>query len=180
MIFSYTTISTLNNKRPYQLENWCLQFPEVSLIIKQIWSDKLIGNPSFILSTKITKCRHSLQKWYMSHEKFNGIDWKRISTTIDQHEHVEDIFQAQTYLSTTYSLMNQASLCFSYWKQRMKDKWLLAEGTSTKICYSMVRVQRKHNSILASQDITGNWISEPQEMMTLVVDFFQKIYTPDH
>lgn len=49
----YSNIShTVLMRRPYQLDYWCLNFTEVSTIIKNIWTPPLMGSSSLVLSPK--------------------------------------------------------------------------------------------------------------------------------
>lgn len=72
LLFSNNSAST--NKRSYQLENRCLMLNEVKVLIQQVLSEYVIGNPSFILAIKQSKVRQKPQKWCIHHNKSNVID----------------------------------------------------------------------------------------------------------
>uniref|UniRef100_A0A803MAL8 RNase H type-1 domain-containing protein n=1 Tax=Chenopodium quinoa TaxID=63459 RepID=A0A803MAL8_CHEQI len=56
-----TNSVSFQKNRPYQSENWCLNFPEIGEIICQVWKIDFPGSPSFVLSSRMSVARNRLR-----------------------------------------------------------------------------------------------------------------------
>uniref|UniRef100_A0A803M053 Pentatricopeptide repeat-containing protein n=1 Tax=Chenopodium quinoa TaxID=63459 RepID=A0A803M053_CHEQI len=65
-------------KRPYRVENWCLNAPAVHDIIVSNFSMFFPGSPMYALSRKLSVSRDRLLAWCVSHKKAWGINWKQL------------------------------------------------------------------------------------------------------
>lgn len=58
--------------RPYQLENWCLSFPEIVRSIEEVWKLHIFGSPMYTLSRRMDSVRNTLRKWCLRNKKNFG------------------------------------------------------------------------------------------------------------
>ncbi|XP_061363641.1 uncharacterized protein LOC133307196 [Gastrolobium bilobum] len=65
------------------------------------------------------------------------------------------------------------------WFQRSRCELLLNGDRNTKFYHNATLSRQRHNRILVLKDENNNWISEPQALKGMVVDFFVKVYTDE-
>lgn len=80
--------------RPYQLENWCLRYPEVLNIIHEIWQLSIAGSSMYCLARRLELLRKRLKSWCLDKKLFWGINWRQIFSELQhQGNHVHTIDQ---------------------------------------------------------------------------------------
>uniref|UniRef100_A0A803MGW7 Uncharacterized protein n=1 Tax=Chenopodium quinoa TaxID=63459 RepID=A0A803MGW7_CHEQI len=64
-------------RRPYRIENWCLEAKEVVELISATCLVHFSGSPQFDLSRCLSVIRDKLRSWCLSHRKSWGINWRK-------------------------------------------------------------------------------------------------------
>ena len=63
------------------------------------------------------------------------------------------------------------------WQQRSKVQWLGLEDCNTKYFHSKASKRRKKNTITRLKDEEGNWCDSNESIASVVVNYFEKLYT---
>ncbi|XP_074297790.1 uncharacterized protein LOC141628564 [Silene latifolia] len=63
-----------SRKRPYRLDNWCLQLPEVIALVSNAWNNPFFGSTSYVLSRKLAAARFAVMNWVIQHRIWYGIN----------------------------------------------------------------------------------------------------------
>ncbi|XP_021743840.1 uncharacterized protein LOC110709888 [Chenopodium quinoa] len=148
IIFDNDAISRIA-KRPYQVENWCLDFHDIRTIIKEEWRRPITESPMYCLTRKLP----------------DGLSSTNITL-------------AQRYLNHVEEAITTAALNVTYWKQRMKETWVATGDLPTSLLYSRVKMRQRRNQVLTLKDDSGTWIENRQQVRDLVVDSMTKILCP--
>lgn len=72
-IWLHTSPRSSKPLRPYQIENWCLSFPEVIGIIHEIWQLRIVGSKMYRLARRMDLLRKRLKAWCLDKRLFWGI-----------------------------------------------------------------------------------------------------------
>ena len=62
------------------------------------------------------------------------------------------------------------------WQQRAKVQWLGLGDRNTKYFHSKASERKKKNTILGLQNEEGNWCSSKDDIASIVVSYFEKLY----
>lgn len=73
IIFNNTP-PTFKKSRPYQIENWCLKFSEVTKLIEEDWRQTMLGSPMFMLCRKLVILRMKIRKWCLDNKTQWGVN----------------------------------------------------------------------------------------------------------
>lgn len=66
------------------------------------------------------------------------------------------------------------------WRQRSKIEWLRDEDRNTKVYHSKASQRRRRNYIKGLFDSNGVWCSQPSRVATIVVDFYQQLFSSNN
>lgn len=72
------TQPSVKRKRPYKLENWCLDFDDIILILANSWNEVSKGSHQFDLQRKMYQCIIQAKIWCINYKKENKINWQDI------------------------------------------------------------------------------------------------------
>uniref|UniRef100_A0A803N6I9 Uncharacterized protein n=1 Tax=Chenopodium quinoa TaxID=63459 RepID=A0A803N6I9_CHEQI len=78
VVFDNSSFQHMSN-RPYQLDNWCLNYTQVRDFVLHTWQRHTIGSPMFSLSKNLELVKRLIRKWCLNNKKFWGVDWKNFS-----------------------------------------------------------------------------------------------------
>lgn len=62
-ILLQTTQAPWSRRRPYQIENWSLQFNDVKTIIVEIWEIQFLGSTAYTITRWLDMLRTRLKMW---------------------------------------------------------------------------------------------------------------------
>ncbi|KAL2943654.1 Gamma-glutamyl phosphate reductase [Bienertia sinuspersici] len=62
-------------RRPYKIEAWCLDDPQIKEIIHQIWTEKEVGSPMFKNMRRQEAAAKACKTWCLERKKQLGITW---------------------------------------------------------------------------------------------------------
>jgi hypothetical protein len=65
------------------------------------------------------------------------------------------------------------------WFQKSRSQWIADGDWNTKYYYSKTIIRRRKNKILTLRDDAGNWIDEPENLKSLVRQFYVDLFTED-
>ncbi|XP_021850152.1 uncharacterized protein [Spinacia oleracea] len=101
----------LKKNRPYQLEAWCLLFPDIASIVEEVWNLVIVGSPMFTLSRKLGLARNRIRNWCLKNKKSRGINWKQFSDPVNQSRlQVSDLQSGSAYMEKIDEMHSNAML----------------------------------------------------------------------
>ncbi|XP_010695105.1 uncharacterized protein LOC104907808 [Beta vulgaris subsp. vulgaris] len=176
-IWLQTTPKPSNPNRPYQLENWCLRYPEVVTITRDIWQLRIAGSPMYTLARKLDSLRKHLKAWCLDKKLFGGINWRKIFSELqNQASQVQTITQGAALVMRHRPLMNEASLALTYWHQRIKDRHLQLADIPSKFLFNRLRQKKTHNYVYILKSATGEWVENHTEIANMIQSHFENLY----
>ena len=177
-IFLQTQVTTRFARRPYQIENWSLNYDEVNMMVYEIWNMHIVGSPSYRLTRRLQILRNRLKTWCLDKRLFWGVNWKSI---LDKLEHlgtqVQTCDQGRVYLQHQRPMIEEINMACSYWRQRMKERYTQAGDLPTKLLFRRFHQKQRSNHIHMLQDGHGSWVSQPQDLTDLIQGHFKSILT---
>lgn len=112
-------------RRPYQVENRCLQFEKIQAIIVNSWEVDGGGSSMFKVKKNLLNIRSKLQNWCLSNRKCWGVNWKETTSSLTQKAgNRVDVAQGNAYIEKINEWLPLCSVKFQYWQQRMMEKWI--------------------------------------------------------
>ncbi|XP_021764240.1 uncharacterized protein LOC110728878 [Chenopodium quinoa] len=117
----YATPKTTSSNRPYQIESWCLSFPDVIGIVQNSWREEVQGSHMFQLSRKLEWVRSRLQQWCLVNKKSWGINWRKMTKFLQvSGENITSLQEGENYIQCINSIIPESKLGYAFWRQRMK------------------------------------------------------------
>ena len=176
-IWFQTTPKGSSPNRPYQLENWCLQYPEVASIVHEIWVLQIAGSPMYQVARKLDSIRQRLKVWCLDKRLFWGINWGRLFSELQhQGNQVHTITEGVSLVMRHRSLITEASLALTYWHQRIKDRHLKFGDVPSKFLFNRLRQKKTQNFVYMLRNSSGDWVENQTEIAQLIQHYFQTLY----
>ncbi|XP_021866146.1 uncharacterized protein [Spinacia oleracea] len=170
---------TRSSNRPYQIESWCLQFPEIKELVHSSWNSRSLGSPMFRLSNSLKKLRTIMQRWYLNNKKMWGINWRGTTKSLETLANgVVSIEQGVEYVEKINEWLPRGALEFEYWRQRMKKNWIKFGDCPTPMLYRRVKQRQVRNEILCLKDKNDNWVEGQKRVEDLVVSSLKEVFNP--
>lgn len=63
------------------------------------------------------------------------------------------------------------------WFQKSREKWIAFGDRNTKFFHTSTIIRRRRNRIEMLKSDDGSWISEPQELETLALEYYKRLYS---
>ncbi|XP_056691660.1 uncharacterized protein [Spinacia oleracea] len=166
--------------RPYQIENWCLEFTEICDLIDRTWRIPCQGSPMFTLSRKLVLLRLKIRGWYLRNKKLWGVNWRELNDNLSTIGlMVKTIAQGGTYIEKVDEAYSTAAIKVKSWKQRMKERWVKEGDLPTKLLYSRVKARQKKNEVLTLKNHAGQWTEGQDQVQDLVVQSLKQVFISD-
>lgn len=67
----------------------------------------------------------------------------------------------------------------TYWRQKVRVKWITEGERNTRFFYSSVVARRRCNRILQLKDGNGEWCADEKKLKEQVVEFYGTIYSKE-
>ncbi|XP_021751008.1 uncharacterized protein LOC110716669 [Chenopodium quinoa] len=179
VITYYSNPITRKSNRPYQIENWCLQIPEVNTIVHDSWKIDMNGSCMFRLSKKLSIVRYNLQNWRLMNKKSWGVNWRNISKELGSvGDNIDSIQKGEHYINQINSIIPECKLNFEYWRQRMKSNWIKYGDCPTTLMYRRVKKKQLQKEILTLKNDEDTWVEGHDEVEQLVLNSVKEIFSP--
>ncbi|XP_074304136.1 uncharacterized protein LOC141638690 [Silene latifolia] len=164
-------------RRPYRLDNWCLQFPEIADIVGRAWATNISGSSMFSLSRKLALVRFKVMEWVINHRTSHDINWADISNDLDSAGmDISDLSSAGVYCDKRNAYLGSIQKRYDYWVQRAKVKATVLDGIPTRFLFSRVKSRSSKQRILALKDSNGTWLHSPADISDEINTFFSSLY----
>ncbi|XP_074297018.1 uncharacterized protein LOC141627690 [Silene latifolia] len=146
-------------RRPYRLDNWCFNSPEIAHIVDCAWKLPFTGSPMYVLSRRLASVRFSIMQWVIHHCLSHGINWSEIQqTTMCSSTEILDVQSATSFQQVRSAQLHLLETQHSYWLQRVKLKIEVLDGLPSRFLYSRVKQRASHQRILALLSSSGEWL----------------------
>ncbi|XP_074301910.1 uncharacterized protein LOC141633330 [Silene latifolia] len=173
-----TTIPCKKPKRPYRVDNWCLDNPEIHWLISSIWNTSCQGPASSAVSFKLSQIRSGILKWVLQNRHRFMIDWSSISHDLSASASlVHDSSSGLNYINNTNSMEHEVHIQHSFWKQRAKSDFQFNDGIPTSYFFSRSKSRQKRLRLISLKNDMGNWTSSDLELSQLVMSHFASLYS---
>ncbi|KAL2923485.1 Nitrilase, partial [Bienertia sinuspersici] len=140
-----TQPTTKKKKRPYRLEAWCFDKPEITHIIEESGKVEAQGSKMFTLQRRLEVIKTECMKWCLDHKKERLL-----------RERIEKEIKDK----------------WAYWQQRAKSKWDDWRDKSTGFFFRSVKTRGVKNEIRAIKDDNDQWIMEESSIKKAFQEYF--------
>ncbi|XP_074283775.1 uncharacterized protein LOC141608312 [Silene latifolia] len=173
-----TSAKVKKPKRPYRVDNWCLELPAIQALISVIWNSSSICNAATSVSLKLAKIRSAILQWVLENRHHFMLDWSLISKDFSvSAAYIQDSSSAFNHITNIRSIEHDVYIQHSFWKQRAKSDFRFNDGLPTSYFFSRSKAREKRLRIFALKNDMGNWISSDMDLSNLIVSHFTCLFT---
>lgn len=150
--------------------------------MRNVWSEKVIGNPMFILVSKLKKVKHkmiSLRRDRFSNVSEAVVEAKKVMITAQEAIQTYPL-NASVDAMEKRALSNYARLARheeSIIKQQSRIQWMDFGDSNTQFFHSSVKERRCRNNILSLKNDNGVMFDEDKEISLECTSFFSNLFT---
>ncbi|XP_074270960.1 uncharacterized protein LOC141594873 [Silene latifolia] len=120
-------------RRPYRLDNWCFNSPEIAHIVDCAWQLPVTGSPMYVLSRRVASVRFSIMQWMIHHRLSHGINWSEIQrTTHFSSTEIVDVHSATTFQHVRFAQLHLLKIQHAYGLQQAKLKNEILDGLPSR------------------------------------------------
>ena len=139
-ILLQATPTSTSARRPYQLENWCLRFNEVCLMVKEVWDLYIAGSLAYVVSRRLDILRKKIKVWCLDKRLFWGVNWQRIFDQLDSQGHQIITPSLGVEYSRQHNIIiNEAAMAITFWRQRTRDNVIKLGDLPSKFLFRRLR-----------------------------------------
>ncbi|XP_074310568.1 uncharacterized protein LOC141646590 [Silene latifolia] len=163
-------------RRPYRLDNWCFNSPEVAQLVACAWQLSIACSPMYVLSRRLADVRFSIMQWVIHHRLSHGINWSEIQNqTQCSSSGIVDVQSATSFQQIRSAQLRLIQTQHAYWLQRAKLKTEVLDGLPSRFLYSRVKQRSSHQRILALLSSSGEWLFTPDQISLEITSFFRDL-----
>ncbi|XP_074318424.1 uncharacterized protein LOC141655234 [Silene latifolia] len=168
----------LKPKRPYRVDNWCLDHSDIQKLVSYIWLTSSSGPVSTSVSKKLGQIRTAILKWVIQNRRQFMLDWSTISQELSASaSQVHESKSGSLYLQNLKVAEQNVHVQHSFWKQRAKSDFSLNDGLHTAFFFNRAKTRQRRLRILSLKDDSGSWTSLDSELSLLITNHFQNLFT---
>ncbi|XP_055959779.1 uncharacterized protein LOC130014847 [Mercurialis annua] len=146
--------------------------------IASIWASPINGSSMFQIHRKLQMTRQFLLSWKKQHfqnPKQQILDIHSKLTLLHQQPanriNWDQIHALERELLVAYQSEEH------YWFQKSKQNWLRWGDSNTKFFHAKTRQRQQKNQIQGLRDANGIWVDTMEDIVPLVLQYFQHLYT---
>ncbi|XP_024011324.1 uncharacterized protein LOC112086588 [Eutrema salsugineum] len=124
---------------------------------------------------RIANCRKDLAKWKRSSNSNSKLNMQRLSEELDK-ESASTSPDFQKMANIKLELLKAIKEEEVYWRQKSKERWLLAGDKNTSFFHGKVKTRRMRNNIAALQDVNGVDRFSEAEKGNIAVEYFSTLF----
>ncbi|KAK1303909.1 hypothetical protein QJS10_CPB11g01512 [Acorus calamus] len=170
--------------KPFKYSETWESHPTFFTTVQEAWKEDFIGNPQFIFVKKLANVKMVLKSW--NKEVFGPIH-HNLRTSKNQlevaqsalHSHPCDpaSISAESVARSNYlSMLSQEE---KFARQKSRQLWLNEGDSNTKFFYNSIKSRSAINTISRLRRDDGSICSDPEEIKTLIVQFYQNLLNRD-
>lgn len=166
-------------RKPFQFFNHLINLPNFLDEVRAAWRDDVIGNPWFILTTKLRRVKDAMRK--LNAEKgnlHNGVLHARVSLLDFQRSLPALPSQAQLEEENTLIQALQNALLTEeiFLKQKSRVMWLKHGDGNNKFFFNACRGRWNQNKILQLDDDLGNTYTTHSDISRVATDYYSSLF----
>ena len=147
-------------------------------VIAMAWEIQLVGTAMYCVVEKIKHCRINLLQWSQSHVRVTP---RLIESKSQQLQELEmqpvERYESGLINSLRCELNMLREKEEIMWRQRSRVGWLTEGDKNTKFFHECASQRRRTNTIQGIYDQYHVWQTEPKEIESVAVDYFNQIFT---
>ncbi|XP_026458773.1 uncharacterized protein LOC113359335 [Papaver somniferum] len=170
---------------PWKFQKMWIDHPSFLSEVKKVWTENIIGDPSFIFMQKIKKLKKFLSEWNWS--VFGNINTKikeaeeKVQKTMELSDQIplnEDLLANLVAAQNEHATREVQANTLMRLKSRAK--WIKDGCANTEYFHARMKIRQARNTISELEDANGNIISDQSQIAdTLVKHFQQKFEAQD-
>ncbi|OIT39211.1 hypothetical protein A4A49_28977 [Nicotiana attenuata] len=149
-------------------------------IVKESWNTEVIGNPMWILQSKLKALSKKLSQW--SRKEIGDIN-DAVTNWEDKIQELEDI-DIEDNSEKSREDVNMAHAHYIRWlnrqesmlKQKSQVKWFEEGEKNTKYFHSILREKRRRQQVNRIKNSRGKWIKGDDKIANRAVRHFQNLF----
>ncbi|XP_026459111.1 uncharacterized protein LOC113359741 [Papaver somniferum] len=163
---------------PFKYFKFWQSSPDFKDVLLHSWEKDCRGSPSFVITGKIKNLKHDLSRR-------NTNNFGHIKTPIGKLNSEIEKLQNMAYTPSIGSYILNYSEQLDYWydlenffyKQKSKIDYFTHYDKNTNYFHNFVKLRNMYNTIHTLKDNQGNWLENRDQVMSLLIDHFKKIYS---
>jgi len=173
----FPAVSSNRGRRPFRFEAAWLSHPGFKELLQTSWKGD-ISTPEALKSLQRT-----LQQW--NREVFGDIqkkkgklmgEIKRMQDLLDGHQ-TDDLLKREEELLKEFDVVLEQEEIV--WFQKSKEQWVVDGDRNTTFFHTSTIIRRRRNRIDMLQNDEGRWLSNAQELETLALEYYRRLYSLD-
>ncbi|XP_026447948.1 uncharacterized protein LOC113348402 [Papaver somniferum] len=170
---------------PWKFQKMWIDPPSFLSEVKKVWTENIIGDPSFIFMQKLKKLKKFLSEWNWS--VFGNINTKIKEAEEKVQKAMELSYQNplnEDLLANLVAAQNEHAARQvqenTLMRLRSRAKWIKDGSTNTAYFHARIKIRQERNTISELENANGNIINDQSQIAdTLVKHFQQKFEAQD-
>ncbi|XP_074313772.1 uncharacterized protein LOC141648966 [Silene latifolia] len=163
-------------KRPYRVDNWCLDHSKIQALVLSIWHTFSSSSVMSSVFKKLAQIRNGILNWVLQNRHHYMMDWSSFLQDLSiSASHLHDCSSGSDYLRTLSDTEHNVHLQHSFRNQRAKSdfhfNWFF---------FGRAKSKQKRLRIISLKDDTGSWISSEPNLSHLILAHFKTLFTLSH
>ncbi|XP_026436380.1 uncharacterized protein LOC113334256 [Papaver somniferum] len=164
---------------PWKFQKMWIDHPLFLSEVKKVWTENIIGDPSFIFLQKLKNLKKVLSEWNWS--IFGNINTKIKEAEVkvqkamelsDQNPLNEDLLANLVAAQNEYATREvQANTLM---RLESRAKWIKDGSANTAYFHARMKIRQARNTISELEDADGNIISDQSQIANILVKHFQQ------
>lgn len=148
-------------------------------MVQSTWDLTIIGSPAYVMSRRLALLRNYLRAWCLDRKLFWGIKWKQLYDTLHVYASgINTLQEGMVFTQQHRSLLQDTSLAYAYWRQRIKTNYLQVGDLPSKLLFRRLRPRSQRNIIHMLQSRPdGEWISNHNDIEDMIKKHFTTLFT---
>ncbi|XP_026383439.1 uncharacterized protein LOC113278933 [Papaver somniferum] len=155
----------LHGPPPFRFYNFVTEDPDFMEIVREAWQHKVVGNPMFVLVSKMKRVKHILIKW--KKEKFQHLSVKTLEAKKEMQcaqENVQKATFCHVFAKIEREAVSKYSTLAKYEESMLKQKsmvqWLDLSDSNTSFFHNSLKERKSRNNILTLTSNSGEKLDE--------------------
>uniref|UniRef100_A0A1J3D4G4 Uncharacterized protein n=1 Tax=Noccaea caerulescens TaxID=107243 RepID=A0A1J3D4G4_NOCCA len=162
-------------RRPFRFEAAWLKHPGFKELLANSWNGEM-ETPRALESLK-----EKLRKW--NREVFGDIQRRKegLLTEIKSVQDILEMTQTDDLPVKEEKLLREFDVILEQeeilWFEKSREKWIALGDRNTKYYHTTTVVRRRRNRIETLKDDDGRWITKPEELEKIAIEYYRRLYS---
>jgi len=173
--------SSIPQVTPFRFMQMWLLHEDCKRIVKETWSNNVVGSPMFVLSQKLKDLKLKLKDW--NHNIFGNVH-ALVKEAENKLADIQELLDIQGMNDDLLEQQKRAQIKFedalnkeeAFWQERAKSKWHLEGDRNTTYFHRLAKIKAKTKPITAIR-VDDELINDPEQIATLFTNHFQNLFS---